>query len=104
DRLGRRLLVAVGADHQRALAGRPHGDGPAVADRRVGVLARLGAGTDDEHGAVGQPARGGGGAHLDTPVAAATSSSTCTPRLFRAKATMWEWPASIGTSIIWRSS
>jgi hypothetical protein len=67
--------------------GRRRGTGSRAAGRPQGVLvvAGLRAGADDQDRAVGQAL-----AHAVSPArSAATWSSTCTPRLFRANATMW---------------
>ena len=81
-RAARRLgagRVAVGAHDPGPGAGRGHGDGAAVADGGVLVVAGLRAGADDER-RCGPPVR---------PSRLLASSSTWTPRLFRANATMW---------------
>jgi len=80
--LGRRIAVAVSAQHGCALAGSQHRDRPPVADRRVRVGRRLGASTDHEDAPAGQTRL----AHRSKP---GTPGSRCTPSEFSVIATMW---------------
>ena len=54
--------VAVRAGHRRALPGREHRDGPAVAERRIRFRRRSRPGADHQHPPPGQPAASGRGA------------------------------------------
>ena len=81
-RLACRGLVAIGADHRCAFARGEHRDRPAVPDRRVRFVGRLGARSDHEDAAAGE-------APVAHPLNPGTPGSRCTPSEFSVKATRW---------------